>query len=1019
MNDMGRAWIQTLSGGVRLTVRLRYYDGEGNGEPPHYFSQDPIIMTDKPKTTALSSRQTFNGQRVLRISGSVMKIATWNVRSMSTGKLQNVDKEMQRLNIDILGISELRWSGSGLINTDHGVIYYSGNLDNRHPNGVGIMINNNLKSCVKNFIPISDRILLLQLKASRQNVNIIQVYAPTADKSEDIIEEWYDQLRQIVKQLKKHEVNLIIGDFNAKVGQGRVLDIVGEHGLGSRNERGDRLIEFCQEENLMVANTFFKLPPRRLYTWKSPADSPTHMVRNQIDFVIINKRFRNNVKSVKTYPGADVNSDHNPLVAKICLRLKSLKKKEKMRRLDVTKLKDINIRNEASQILNKKLLEKKDIICNTLNDVDQRWNTFRDQVVEVSEKFLKPDKVQKKKEWMTEEILDLMSIRRTLKNKDADQYKNINNHIRRKIRNAKESMLTEKCKEIEMFQARHDLFNMHKKIKEAAGLRKSTKIQTLIDKNGNYALCLEDKLKMWKEYVEELFQDNRPPLVNREECTGPAISKEEVLHAINVAKNGKTVGPDGICTELLKELNEAAAKMLKDLFNAIYDAGHMPQDWVQSTFVTLPKSNSAKRCEDYRTISLMSHVLKIFLKIIHNRIYKKCEENISETQFGFRKGLGTRDALFALQILVQRCWDVNKDVYLCFIDYEKAFDRVQHSKLIEILKNTGIDSKDLRIITNLYWNQTANVKIEGAFTDTVKIMRGVRQGCVLSPLLFNMYAEAIFTEALENSNEGILVNGVRINNIRYADDTVLITSDLLEMQSLLDRINTVGIKFGLHINIKKTKLMIVSRRRPLIAPLRVNDVPLDCVEHYKYLGCILNERWDFSQEIRIRIEQARSAYSKLKKVLTNRDISLELRTRVVRCYVFSVLLYGVESWTLTQALSNKIEAFEMWVYRRILRVSWTERVTNMTILGSMNKKMEVLNAIKRRKLEYLGHIMRNKKYNILQIIMQGKIEGSRRPGRRRTSWLYNLRQWFGKSTKSLFRAAVSRVRIAMMVTNLR
>ena len=181
----------------------------------------------------------------------------------------------------------------------------------------------------------------------------------------------------------------------------------------------------------------------------------------------------------------------------------------------------------------------------------------------------------------------------------------------------------------------------------------------------------------------------------------------------------------------------------------------------------------------------------------------------------------------------------------------------------------------------------------------------------------------------------------------------------------------------------------------------------------------MNERWDFSQEIRIRIEQARSAYSKLKKVLTNRDISLELRTRVVRCYVFSVLLYGVESWTLTQALSNKIEAFEMWVYRRILRVSWTERVTNMTILGSMNKKMEVLNAIKRRKLEYLGHIMRNKKYNILQIIMQGKIQGSRRPGRRRTSWLYNLRQWFGKSTKSLFRAAVSRVRIAMMVTNLR
>lgn len=167
---------------------------------------------------------------------------------------------------------------------------------------------------------------------------------------------------------------------------------------------------------------------------------------------------------------------------------------------------------------------------------------------------------------------------------------------------------------------------------------------------------------------------------------------------------------------------------------------------------------------EYRTISLMSHVLKIFLKIIHGRIYRKCEEDLDDTQFGFRNGFGTRDALFCVRVLGERCLDMNRDLHICFIDYEKAFDRVQHTKLIEVLLLKGLDSRDIRIIKNLYWDQKAAVKVENELTEPMKVRRGVHQGCILSPLLFNIYAEEIFKNILTN-NSGIVVNGTPINNL--------------------------------------------------------------------------------------------------------------------------------------------------------------------------------------------------------------------------------------------------------------
>ncbi|CAH2229174.1 jg21606 [Pararge aegeria aegeria] len=209
----------------------------------------------------------------------------------------------------------------------------------------------------------------------------------------------------------------------------------------------------------------------------------------------------------------------------------------------------------------------------------------------------------------------------------------------------------------------------------------------------------------------------------------------------------------------------------------------------------------------------MSQVLKLFLNIIHEHIRAKCDEQLADSQFGFRAGVGTREALFAIQVLIQKCRDMQQDVYLCFIDYEKAFDRVLHDRLIAILHNIGLDGKDIRIIQNLYWNQRAKVRVGNEETEDVEIKRGVRQGCILSPTLFNLYSETIIAEAIEGLDCGVKINGRNINNIRYANDTVLIASSLEDIQRIVTRVNMCSENAGLRMNISKTKFMVISKNK--------------------------------------------------------------------------------------------------------------------------------------------------------------------------------------------------------------
>ncbi|GFN84631.1 craniofacial development protein 2-like [Plakobranchus ocellatus] len=198
-----------------------------------------------------------------------------------------------------------------------------------------------------------------------------------------------------------------MGDFNAKVGTEKVDDIVGKHGLGIRNERGEKLIEWCQTNNIIVGNTWFQQPPRRKWTWKSPGDE----TRNQIDYMMISKRYRNALLLAKTYPSADCYSDHVPAVGKFKLKLKKNSKPFTNIKFDLAILKTNQTIREKYQIS----VQNKSEALGDAQEVEQQWENFKSAIMEAATEVIPKVKRKAKQKWMTEEILNLMEERRCAK----------------------------------------------------------------------------------------------------------------------------------------------------------------------------------------------------------------------------------------------------------------------------------------------------------------------------------------------------------------------------------------------------------------------------------------------------------------------------------------------------------------------------------------------------------------------------------------------------------------------------
>ena len=208
--------------------------------------------------------------------------------------------------------------------------------------------------------------------------------------------------------------------------------------------------------------------------------------------------------------------------------------------------------------------------------------------------------------------------------------------------------------------------------------------------------------------------------------------------------------------------------------------------------------SNPKECSNYHTVALISHASKVMLKILQARLQQYVNHEIPDVQADFRKGRGTRDQIANIRWIIKKAREFQKNIYFCFIDYAKAFNCMDHNKLWTILKEVGIPDHLTCLLRSLYAGQEATVSTRRGTTDWFQTGKGVRQGCILSPCLFNLYAEYIMRNAgLEETQAGIKISGRNINNLRYADGTTLMAESEEELKSLLLKVKEESEKVGL------------------------------------------------------------------------------------------------------------------------------------------------------------------------------------------------------------------------------
>ena len=246
---------------------------------------------------------------------------------------------------------------------------------------------------------------------------------------------------------------------------------------------------------------------------------------------------------------------------------------------------------------------------------------------------------------------------------------------------------------------------------------------------------------------------------------------------------------------------------------------------------------------------------------------------------------------------MEKARELQKNIYFCFIDYAKACDCVDHNKLWKILKEMGIPDHLTCLLRNLYARQEATVTTGRLTTDWFQIGKGVCQGCILSPCLFNFYAEYIMRNAgLEETQAGINIARRTINNLRYADDTTLMAESEEELKSLSMKVKEESEKVGLKLNIQKTKIMASGP----ITSWEMDGERVETTSDFIFWGSKITADDDYSHEIKRRLLLGGKVMTNLDSILKSRSITLLTKVCLVKIMVFPVVTYTFESWTINK-----------------------------------------------------------------------------------------------------------------------
>ncbi|XP_071572942.1 uncharacterized protein [Temnothorax nylanderi] len=628
-----------------------------------------------------------------------------------------------------------------------------------------------------------------------------------------------------------------------------------------------------------------------------------------IDYVIGEGEVRERVVSMTV--GDRVDSDHHPL--EVVLRRESVERD----RGRGWKKRSRGVWNEEGA---KVFMEKIGKVEERGEELNREWEVMESRIVEALkgvEEELKGSKKEKVGWW----------------DKECREAKK---EARKKLREwrkerGEDRAFKEKRKEFkELCKRKKEEENLRweRKAEEA---RRESEVWEIVNKERRKRRGIEEGIEKgeWKEHFMKLLGgvEGRVRMGKegvREEKEGEEegeISLGEMKRVMRKLKDGKAMGRDGIPSEVWKRGGKELEIWAWRFINRIWKGGGWPENWKEGIIAPIVKKGEGKRVEEYRGVTIMSSLYKVYTAILAERLREELEGKgiVPQNQTGFRRGMGTIDNIYVLNYLVNRKLEKKGGKLIaCFVDLRAAFDSVDRGVLIKAMRERGIREGLVRRTEEILRETKSRVRVGNEIGEEFWTGRGVRQGCPLSPLLFNIMLADMEEEMGRVKGGGIRLGGKRIYTLAYADDVVLIAEDEDQMRSMLERLEGYLGRKRLELNVEKTKIMRFKKGggRDCKRRWRWEGKEIGEVKEFRYLGYVFQRNGGQEAQVRERIKKAAAVMGKVWGIGKRRfGKDWGKRMWLFDRLVWTVMGYGAEiwGWREREGMERLEERYIRWV----------------------------------------------------------------------------------------------------------
>ena len=957
-------------------------------------------------------------------SPRTLVIGALNVRGCSTSvsKRCEIGDVFQRRKMDVLALSETKLKGKGEVAFGGVTGRVSGVVGGRAREGVALVLSEWMLSNVVEWKEMSSRLMWVRVRLGKECWAFVSAYGPGSEKNEEVRNNFWNELTSCVEDLSRRNYVVVLGDLNARVGEREVEGVLGKFGVPGENDSGERLLEMCVERELVIGNSMFKKKRLNKYTWIRVADGRV-VEKALMDYVLIEKGVISRLKDVHVYRGETAGmSDHYLVEARVLVAKDRYNRVARSRREEVRveELKKPEKRREFQERVSAAYDRVK---VGVIGELEEEWQAVKECLLEsaseVCGKRFVGGGIRKGSEWWNEEVKLVVDEKkrayeewlqcRTREKYDIYRVKKV--EVKRRVAEAKRAANDRWGQGL----GRAYEENKKKFWKELKRARKGgTKTEETVKDTSGRLLKGGDARKRWAEYFEELlnveemreaeigmFGDVELP--EMEEVNEREITREEVERALKETKAGRAPGVDGVRAEMLKEGGVAAVEWMVRLFNLCFLLSRVPADWLCGIIVPLYKGKGdVYECGNSRGISLLVIIGKVFGRVLINRIKDKTESVIAEIQGGFRRGRGCTDQTFVVRQICEKYVKKGKDVYFAFLDLEKAYDRVDREAMWKVLELYGVEGRLLSAVKSMYADSRACVRVGSDRSEWFTVKVGLRQGCVMSPWLFNLYIDGVVREVNARvGGRGLKLvdregNDWEMNQLLFADDTVVMADSEEKLCQLVSEFGRVCEKRKLRVNVGKSKVMRCTRNEGS-ARLNVllNGEALEEVDQFKYLGSIIAANGGVEADVSHRVSEGCKVLGAMNGVIRNRGLGMDVKRALYEKVIVPTVTYGSELWGMKERERQKLNVFEMRCLRSMCGVSRLDRLRNDVVRRMTGVRKELAVRVDRNVLRWFGHVERMDDDRLLKKVVSARVDGRGARGRPRFGWMDGVKKALG------------------------